>query len=127
MPKYDQYYIVEFRVPIKVESVGSVQEAISRAHKICQNQHGFKLDNWFARIFEYSTSDNTAGHVKEYFYNPHSVTYRELTKNIAYFTELAKNGILPPDISDYKKQKEKLIKKDSQDVEIELEEEDYDN
>jgi hypothetical protein len=119
MPRYDQYYIVEFRVPIKVESVSSIQEAMSRAHKICQNQHGFRLDNWFARIFEYSTADNVAGPVKEYFYNPHSVSYRELTKNIEYFTDLVKKGELPPDISDYAAQKNKLVKQDSIDINIE--------
>lgn len=118
MPKYDEYYVVEFRMPIRVESVSSIQEAMSRAHKIFQNQHGFRLDNWFARIFEYSTGDNTAGPVKEYFYNPHSVTYREIKKNVEYFEDLVSKGELPPDIADYKSQKDKLSKNDSEDIEI---------
>jgi len=118
MPRYDEYYIVEFRVPIKVESVSSIQEAMSRAHKIFQNQYGFKLENWFARIFEYSTADNTVGPVKEYFYNPHSVSYREIRKNIEYFEDLVEKGELPPDISDYKNQKQKLSKDGSEDIEI---------
>jgi len=126
MPRYDQYYIVEFRIPIRVESVSSIQEAMSRAHKIFQKQHGFKLDNWFARIFEYSTADNIAGPVKEYFYNPHSVSYRELTKNVEYFSDLVKSGKLPADISDYKTQKDKLSKQDSIDIEINIEE-DYED
>lgn len=118
MPKYSEYYVVEFRIPIKVESVSSVQEAMSRANKIFQNQHGFKLENWFARIFEYSTDDNTVGPVKEYFYNPHSVSYREIRKNIEYFEDLVSKGELPPDIADYKSQKQKLSKQDSEDIEI---------
>jgi len=93
MPKFDQYYIVEFRMPIKVESVSSVQEAVSRAKQMCENQFGFKPDNWNARVFEYSTGVNITGHVKEYFYNPNSSNYREIVKNIEYFNDLVKKGM----------------------------------
>ena len=93
MPKFDQYYIVEFRMPIKVESVSSVQEAVSRAKQMCENQFGFKPDNWNARVFEYSTGINITGHVKEYFYNPNSSHYREITKNMEYFNDLVKKGM----------------------------------
>ena len=93
MPKFDQYYIVEFRMPIKVESVSSVQEAVSRAKQMCENQFGFKPDNWNARVFEYSTGINITGHVKEYFYNPNSSHYREITKNMEYFNDLVKKRL----------------------------------
>lgn len=92
MPKFDQYYIVEFRMPIKIDSVTTVQEALSRAKQMCENQFGFKPDNWNARIFEYSTGLNEVGNVKEYFYNPNSSNYREITKNIAYFNDLVEKG-----------------------------------
>lgn len=93
MPKFDQYYIVEFRLPIKVDSINSVQEAVSRAKQMCENEFGFKPDNWNARIFEYSTGQNKIGHLKEYFYNPNSSNYRELTKNIEYFNDIIQKGM----------------------------------
>lgn len=95
MPKHNQYYVVEYRFPIKIDSVASVQEAMSIASQIFQNQYGFKPDNWNARIFEYSTNSNVAGHEKEYFYNPNSSSVREITKNISYHNDLVKNGEVP--------------------------------
>jgi hypothetical protein len=92
MPKYGNYFVVEFRFPVKIDSVTTVQEAVSRAKQTCESEFGFKPENWNARIFEYSTDDLQAGHVKEYFYNPHSSTYREITKNVAYFSDLVKRG-----------------------------------
>jgi hypothetical protein len=93
MPKYGNYFVVEFRLPIKVDNIKTVQEAVSRAKQICENQFDFKPDNWNARVFEYSTGDDKTGHVKEYFYNPHSVTYREIVKNIEYHNDLVKRGV----------------------------------
>lgn len=93
MPKFDQYYIVEFRLPIKVDSISSVQEAVSRAKQMCENEFGFKPNNWNARVFEYSTGQNTIGHLKEYFYNPNSSNYREITKNLEYFNDLVQKGM----------------------------------
>jgi hypothetical protein len=93
MPKFGEYFVVEFRLPIKVDSVNSVQEAVSHAKQICENQFGFKPNNWYARIFEYATGTNEIGHVNEYFYNPNSATYREITKNIDYFNELVHKGL----------------------------------
>lgn len=95
MPKHNEYFIVEYRFPIKIDSVTSVQESISMAGQAFQNQFGFKPDNWNARIFHYSTDSNHVGYVKEYFYNPNSATYREITKNIAYHAELLAKGLLP--------------------------------
>jgi hypothetical protein len=95
MPKFGEYYIVEFRIPIKVDSVNSVQEAVSRAGQMCENQFGFKPNNWYARIFQYVTGVREIGHVKEFFYNPNSSTYREITKNISYFNELVHKGLSP--------------------------------
>ena len=44
-------------------------------------------------MFEYSTGINITGHVKEYFYNPNSSHYREITKNMEYFNDLVKKGM----------------------------------
>lgn len=101
MPKFDKYFVVEFRLPVRVEDISSVQEAVSLANRICQRQHGFKPDNWFARVFEYSTEEALTGPFKEYFYNPHSATYREVKKNHGYHNDLIKQGINPIDGFDY--------------------------
>lgn len=106
MPKYGNYFVVEFRFPIQVDTVNTIQEALSIAGQICENQHGFKPDNWYARIFEYTTGSEEIGHVREYFYNPHSATHREITKNIEYFNELVHKGLSP----DVKKNNKKIIK-----------------
>ena len=103
MPKFNNYYVVEFRIPIRVEDVATVPEAVSLANRICQRQHGFKPDNWFARVFEYATDTDMAGPFKEYFYNPHSATYREVTKNHGYHNDLVKAGVNPEEGFDYKK------------------------
>ena len=84
-----------------VEDVSTVAEAISKANRICERVHGFKPKNWFARIFEYSTREKNPGLAKEYFYNPNSSTYREITKNIKFFTELDAKGISVDDVFDY--------------------------
>jgi hypothetical protein len=87
MPKFDQYYIVEFRLPVKVDSVSTVQEALSRAKQICENQFNFRPENWNARIFEYNTG-----------INPNSSAFREIQKNIAYFNDLVEKGMSIDDI-----------------------------
>jgi hypothetical protein len=99
MPKYKNYYIVEYRLPIVVDDINSVQEATTRAKRICENRFGFNPDNWYARIFEYSIENDGQGPVKEYFYNPHSSTYREIQSNISYHNDLVSRGIDPFDIS----------------------------
>jgi hypothetical protein len=101
MPKFDSYYIVEFRVPIRVSDAGSIPEAVSQANRICERQHGFKPDNWYARIFEYTSGDGGAGPFREYFYNPNSATHREVEKNLGYHSDLIKQGIDPEDSFDY--------------------------
>jgi hypothetical protein len=95
LPKHNEYFIVEYRFPITIDSVNSVQEAMSMASRVFSNQFGFKPDNWNARIFQYSTDSNVSGHVKEFFYNPNSSSYREITKNIAYHSEMIEKGIAP--------------------------------
>ena len=101
MPKYENYYVVEYRFPVKVEDVSTVQEAMSKGNRICERMFGFKPDNWFARIFEYSTRHKDPGTIREYFYNPNSVSYREITKNIGYFSQLVKDNKEPEDIDNY--------------------------
>lgn len=101
MPKFENYYIVEYRFPVKVEDVSSVQESLSKANRICERIFGFKPENWFARIFEYSTRQKDPGLVREYFYNPNSSTYREITKNFNYFSQLVRDGKTPEDVENY--------------------------
>lgn len=95
MPKHNEYFIVEYRFPIKIDSVNGIQEAVSMAAQVFQNQYGFKPENWNARIFQYSTDANVSGYVKEHFYNPNSATFREITKNIAYHADLIEKGEVP--------------------------------
>lgn len=118
MPKFDGYYVIEFRMPIRIDDSNSVQEALSKANRICQHQYGFKPENWYARIFEYTTGEDVAGPFKEYFYNPYSATYREITKNIGYHNDLIKAGINPEDSFN-----DKEI--DSIDIEISVDMEEY--
>jgi len=54
MPRYENYFIVEYRFPVIVEDVSTAAEAVSKANRICERVHGFKPSNWFARIFEYT-------------------------------------------------------------------------
>lgn len=103
MPKFDGYYIVEFRYAITIEDTDTVMEAVSKANRICERQHGFKPDNWYARIFEYNVGEKVSGHVKEYFYNPNSATAREITKNISHHNDLVSRGEVPSDIIEMNK------------------------
>jgi hypothetical protein len=123
MPRYENYFIVEFRFPVMIEDTSTVAEAISKANRICERVHGFKPTNWFARIFEYSTRDKSPGMSKEYFYNPNSSTYREVSKNIKFFKELDDKNISVDDVFDYESYISKIaiddeikviIKKDEQ-------------
>jgi len=98
MPKFDNYYIVEYRYAIRIDDTATVMEAVSKANRICERQYGFKPDNWFARIFEYTVGEKVAGHIKEYFYNPNSSSFREITKNISYHNDLVSKGIIPEDV-----------------------------
>lgn len=116
MPRYENYFVVEFRFPVVVEDVSSVAEAMSKANRICERVHGFKPNNWFARIFEYSTKQKEPGLAKEYFYNPNSSTYREITKNIGFFNDLDSKGLSIEDVFDY----ESLISKVAIDEEVKI-------
>lgn len=110
MPKFDKYYIVEFRYPIKIEDTDTAIEAASKASRICERVFGFKPDNWYARIFEYTTGEKITGPVKEYFYNPNSSNVREIEKNIGYFNDLIEKGIQPEELMDQDKIADKLEK-----------------
>ncbi len=109
MPKYEKYYIVEFRYAIKVDDVSNIPQAVSRAARICEHTHGFRPENWNARIFEYGSSQRDVGHVKEYFYNPNSAAYREIMKNISYHKELIEKGIDPINIGLFDKEVEIIL------------------
>lgn len=108
MPKYEKYYIVEYRYAIRVDDVTNIQQAVSRASRICEHTHGFKPENWYARIFEYGSSQKEVGHVKEYFYNPNSAAYREIMKNISYHQELIERGVDPVNIGLFEEELEIL-------------------
>jgi len=95
MPKYKNYYVVEFRIPIVIDEADSVHSAVSMAKRICERQHGIAPDNWFARIFEYGSGNDNSGPVKEYFYNPNSSNFRDIEKNIGYHNDMVAKGIDP--------------------------------
>lgn len=95
MPKYNKHFVVEYRIPINVDGVDTVQEAVSRAKKIIDRQYGISPDHWFARIFEYDDGHENVGPAKEYFYNPNSAMHREITKNIGYHQDMVEKGIDP--------------------------------
>lgn len=116
MPRYENYFVVEFRFPVVVEDVSTVAEAMSKANRICERVHGFKPTNWFARIFEYSTRQKEPGLAKEYFYNPNSSTYREISKNVGFFNDLHSRGLSVEDVFNY----ETLISKVAIDEEIKI-------
>jgi hypothetical protein len=120
MPKFGDYFVVEYRIPIKVEGVSTIYEAMSRASKIFQKQHGMKPDNWYARVFKYQTGEKEIGHVEEYFYNPYSSTYREITKNLDYHRMLIEKGLVPEDVTQYEKEAE-MLDNESPDVFIKIE------
>ena len=77
MGAFEEYYIVEYRyavkVPINPTNRNSVPTAVSTANSICERIHGFRPNNWFARIFKYSTKEGVIGVEEEYFYNPQFV------------------------------------------------------
>ena len=114
MPKFDKYYVVEFRYPIRIEETDTPMEAVSKAARICERSFGFKPDNWFARIFEYTTGEKRTGPVKEYFYNPNSSNVRDIEKNIGYFNDLVEKGIEPEELMDQSKIAEKLQVKEGE-------------
>lgn len=118
MPKFDKYFVVEYRIPIKVDDVNSIQEALSKASRICQRQHGFKPDNWYSRIFEYVTGMEEPGVFKEYFYNPYSATYREITKNHGYHNDMVKAGITPEDGFNYGKLADSIEVSDEIEIDV---------
>lgn len=125
MPKFENYFIIEYRYAVKVEDVSNIQEAMSKANRICERVFGFKPTNWFARIFEYSTRQKSPGLVKEYFYNPNSITYREITKNFGYFAQLISDGKTPEDVLNYEEVFNRL--ESSNEVRIVYKSEDDDN
>jgi len=122
MPKFNNYYVVEFRYPVEVQDAEGVSQAVSKALRMCERVWGFKPDGWHARVFEYKTGEATVGLAKEYFYNPNSHSYREIFKNIGYHQDMVEKGLTPDDIPDY----DKIIPMasiDEEDFPVELENE----
>tara|TARA_B100000902_G_scaffold391752_1_gene442958 strand:- start:6998 stop:7330 length:333 start_codon:yes stop_codon:yes gene_type:complete len=97
MASYEDYYIVEYRYAVKVPANNSNKNtpmlAVSTANSICERTHGFRPNNWFARVFKYSSKDGVPGVDKEYFYNPHGVTIREVDANWLDHEEILKNNL----------------------------------
>lgn len=112
MPKFDKYYVIEYRFPVKVEDTETVIEAASKAARMCERIYGVKPDNWYARIFEYTTGEKVTGPVKEYFFNPNSASVREIDKNIGYFNDLISKGAKPEDLMEPEKVANVLEKKE---------------
>lgn len=103
MPKFENYYVVEFRIPIEIREAEGVSHAVSKASRMCERMFGFKPNNWFARIFQYNTGEKQVGVSKEYFYNPNSSTYREISKNIGFHNDMVEKGLSPDNVVDFDK------------------------
>ena len=85
MGAFEDFYVVEYRYAVKIpmtqSNKNSVPTAVSTANSICERVHGFRPNNWSARIFKYSTNEGVVGVEEEYFYNPHSATVRKIDSN----------------------------------------------
>jgi len=103
MPKFENYYVVEFRIPIEIREAEGVSHAVSKASRICERMFGFKPNNWFARIFQYNTGEKQVGVSREYFYNPNSSTYREISKNVGFHNDMVEKGLSPDNVADFDK------------------------
>ncbi|MAG73894.1 hypothetical protein CL620_06270 [archaeon] len=97
MPPKKKYYIVEYRYAIRVDGISDVESAMSRSNSIAERKFGFRPENWFARIFEYAGGVDDIGPTAEFFYNPHSHSYREVTRNWESHMDMIKKGESPND------------------------------
>lgn len=73
------YWVVEYRLPIRIDSAKDAKEAAEQAARQFEKEYGIRLSNWFARVFEYSPE--AVGPKSEWFANPGGVKFLELTKN----------------------------------------------
>lgn len=78
------HYVVEFRLPIEIDDIASdsPKEAALKARRMLEAETGLDLSNWFARVFEYSETEDEIGVVKEWFGSPGGASFREREKNI---------------------------------------------
>ena len=85
MGAFEDFYVVEYRYSVKILTTqankNSIPTVVSTANSICERVHGFRPNNWSARIFKYSTNEGVVGVEEEYFYNPHSATVRKIDSN----------------------------------------------
>ena len=85
MGAFEDFYVVEYRYAVKIpmtqSNKNSVPTAVSTANSICERVHGFRPNNWSARIFKYSTNEGVVGVEEEYFYNPHGATVTKIDSN----------------------------------------------
>ena len=85
MSAFEDFYVVEYRYAVKIpmtqSNKNSIPTVVSTANSICERVHGFRPNNWSARIFKYSTNDGVIGVEDEYFYNPHGATVRKIDSN----------------------------------------------
>ena len=95
MPAQKKYYIVEYRYAVRVDDKTDVTSAISKANVIAERKFGFRPKNWYARIFEYAGGVDEVGVTAEYFYNTHSVSYREVDRNWESHKEMIEKGSEP--------------------------------
>ncbi|MBO37260.1 MAG: hypothetical protein CL612_05455 [Anaerolineaceae bacterium] len=95
MPAHGKYYVIEYRYAIQIKDANNVMSAVAKANEIAEQKFGFRPKNWFARIFEYFGGPDETGPSNEYFYNPHSVSYRKVDTNWESHQELIKNGEEP--------------------------------
>ena len=92
MPAHGKYHVVEYRYAVRIDDANNVMTAVAKANEIVERKWGFRPKNWFARIFEYFGGPDHTGPTNEYFYNPHSVSYRKIDTNWVSHEELIKDG-----------------------------------
>ena len=96
MSAFEDFYVVEYRYAVKIpmtqSNKNSVPTAVSTANSICERVHGFRPNNWSARIFKYSTNEGVIGVEEEYFYNPQGATVRKIDSNWIDHLELIEKG-----------------------------------
>ena len=84
--------VIEYRYAVRIDGESNVMAAITKANEKCEKIYGFRPKNWFARIFEYFGGVDEVGPTNEYFYNPHSVSYRKIDSNWETHAEIVKDG-----------------------------------
>jgi hypothetical protein len=82
----NEYYVVEFRLPILISSADSPKDAAEKAKKELRDELGVDLSSWYARVFEYQTGET--GDMIEYFSNPNGSEFKRIDQNVKEHEDL---------------------------------------